>query len=60
MARLSRAGLFMLSAFDPVGVAGRLYWYSVFPLHLFVFGGMLRGIARRAVPGGGGPPGAAR
>jgi uncharacterized protein YbjT (DUF2867 family) len=34
--------------FDPVGVAGRLYWYSVFPLHVFVFGGMLRGIARRA------------
>ncbi|MSR20465.1 MAG: SDR family oxidoreductase [Gemmatimonadetes bacterium] len=42
--------------FDPVGVAGRLYWYSVFPLHLIVFGGMLRGIARRAVEGGAVPP----
>lgn len=34
--------------FDPVGVLGRAYWYSVFPLHQIVFGGMLRGIARRA------------
>jgi hypothetical protein len=34
--------------FDPVGVLGRAYWYSVFPLHQIVFGGMLRGIARSA------------
>jgi uncharacterized protein YbjT (DUF2867 family) len=35
--------------FDPLGVFGRAYWYSVFPLHELVFGGMLRGIARAAV-----------
>jgi len=34
--------------FDPVGLQGLLYWYSVFPLHQFVFSGMLRGIARAA------------
>jgi uncharacterized protein YbjT (DUF2867 family) len=36
------------ATFDPKGVLGRAYWYSVFPLHEFVFGGMLRGIASRA------------
>ncbi len=34
--------------FDPRGVLGRLYWYALVPLHALVFGGMLRGIARRA------------
>lgn len=34
--------------FDPVGLLGLLYWYSVYPLHQFVFAGMLRGIARAA------------
>ncbi|MEO7651745.1 MAG: SDR family oxidoreductase [Bryobacteraceae bacterium] len=33
------------ATFDPKGLLGRAYWYSVFPLHLFVFGGMLQGIA---------------
>ena len=35
--------------FDPVGVLGRLYWYSIWPLHGLVFRGMVRGIARAAV-----------
>lgn len=34
--------------FDPRGLWGRLYWYGLVPLHGLVFGGMLRGIARRA------------
>ena len=34
--------------FDPVGLWGLLYWYSVYPLHQLVFAGMLRGIARSA------------
>ncbi len=34
--------------FDPVGLFGILYWYSVYPLHQFVFAGMLRNIARAA------------
>ena len=34
--------------FDPVGLAGLLYWYLVYPLHQLVFAGMLRGIAHAA------------
>jgi uncharacterized protein YbjT (DUF2867 family) len=34
--------------FDPLGLAGLLYWYSIFPLHQFVFAGMLRNIANAA------------
>jgi hypothetical protein len=34
--------------FDPSGLAGLLYWYGVYPLHVLVFRGMLREIAARA------------
>ena len=34
--------------FAPKGVAGFLYWYSLFPIHKFIFDGMLRNLARRA------------
>jgi hypothetical protein len=34
--------------FDPIGLQGLLYWYSVYPFHQFVFSGMLRGIAHAA------------
>jgi len=33
--------------FDPAGLAGRLYWYGILPLHTLVFSGMLAGIAAR-------------
>ncbi len=36
------------ATFDARGVLGRAYWYSVCPLHEFVFSGMLRAIAARA------------
>jgi uncharacterized protein YbjT (DUF2867 family) len=36
------------AVFDPVGLAGLLYWYGIFPLHRLVFEGTLREIARRA------------
>ena len=32
--------------FDPVGLAGLLYWYGIYPLHAFIFRGMFRGIIR--------------
>lgn len=32
--------------FDPAGVVGLAYWYLLYPLHQFVFRGMLLGIAR--------------
>ena len=34
--------------FDPVGVAGLLYWYSLFAVHGLVFGRMIKAIALRA------------
>ena len=36
------------ASFDPVGLAGFAYWYSVWPLHQIVFEGMLRRIGARA------------
>ena len=36
----------MTLVFDPVGVWGRLYWYSVYPFHYLVFNGMFKGIVR--------------
>ncbi len=40
--------LTMTARFRPKGVLGLAYWYSVLPLHNFVFGGMLKGIKRVA------------
>jgi len=31
--------------FDPAGLAGLLYWYALYPVHRWIFGGMLRTIA---------------
>jgi uncharacterized protein YbjT (DUF2867 family) len=32
--------------FDPVGLLGLIYWYTLYPLHHMVFAGMLRGIMK--------------
>ena len=34
--------------FDPAGLAGLLYWYALYPVHYWIFKGMLREIAVRA------------
>jgi uncharacterized protein YbjT (DUF2867 family) len=34
--------------FDPLGLSGQLYWYLLYPVHVMIFGGMLRAIAARA------------
>ena len=31
--------------FDPAGLAGLLYWYTLYPVHRWIFSGMLREIA---------------
>lgn len=36
------------ASFDPLGLWGILYWWSVWPLHQWVFEGMIRAIRRRA------------
>jgi hypothetical protein len=37
--------LFQTATFRPLGLWGRLYWYSVMPFHAFIFKGMLRNIS---------------
>ncbi len=34
--------------FDPLGLAGLIYWYTLWPLHSYVFRGMLRRVAAAA------------
>jgi hypothetical protein len=36
------------AVFDPQGLGGLAYWYAIWPLHEFVFAGMLAGIRRQA------------
>jgi uncharacterized protein YbjT (DUF2867 family) len=36
------------ASFDPVGLSGLVYWYAISPAHHFVFGGMLRNLAKAA------------
>ena len=33
--------------FDPAGVWGLLYWYALYPIHRWIFAGMLRSIAAK-------------
>ncbi|MBN2126296.1 MAG: DUF2867 domain-containing protein, partial [Deltaproteobacteria bacterium] len=40
-----RTELLQLSRFLPRGLFGILYWYALYPLHQWVFRGMLRAIA---------------
>ena len=37
------------ATFRPHGIFGRLYWYALFPFHLFIFKGLANAIVRRAV-----------
>ena len=34
------------ATFRPLGLSGRLYWYSVLPFHSFIFKGMINNIIR--------------
>ncbi len=38
--------LVQTATFRPLGLYGRLYWYSVLPLHSIIFSGMIRKLAR--------------
>jgi len=37
--------------FDPLGLAGLLYWYALYPVHALIFRGMLRNLAQEAGAG---------
>jgi uncharacterized protein YbjT (DUF2867 family) len=39
--------LHQTATFRPLGLWGRLYWYSVLPFHGFIFRGMIRNIANK-------------
>ncbi|QNK63221.1 SDR family oxidoreductase [Pedobacter sp. PAMC26386] len=49
--RIDNKNLLMQTAtFRPLGIRGRLYWYSVLPFHAFIFRGMMQNIARYRQP----------
>lgn len=43
-----RSIIHQTAIFDPAGLLGKLYWYSLWPLHQYLFGGMIRALARAA------------
>jgi len=44
--RISDGKLYQTATFRPLGLRGRLYWFSVLPFHGIVFSGMSKKIAR--------------
>lgn len=38
--------------FDPTGILGRVYWYGIYPVHVFLFKALLAAIAARATRAG--------
>jgi uncharacterized protein YbjT (DUF2867 family) len=52
------ATLIQTAIFAPKGLTGLLYWYLLYPIHAWIFSGMIRAIERRARSTGdlGNPP----
>lgn len=46
--------------FDPIGLSGLAYWYTLVPVHTIVFRAMIRAIARRACEHASGSPASSR
>jgi hypothetical protein len=44
--RISENKLQQTATFRPLGLWGRMYWYSVLPFHAFIFRGMIKRIAQ--------------
>jgi len=40
--RIENNMLYQTATFRPLGLWGRMYWYSILPLHAIVFGGMIK------------------
>ena len=38
--------LYISAIFDPNGILGRVYWYTLYPAHFFIFNGLLRKIKK--------------
>jgi hypothetical protein len=43
-----QATIHQTAIFDPAGLGGLLYWYALYPIHRWIFAGMLRAIADQA------------
>lgn len=43
--KLQNNRIVQTATFRPLGLAGRLYWYSLLPFHGFIFGGMIKQLA---------------
>lgn len=48
--RIKDDKLIQTATFRPKGIFGRLYWYSVYPFHEFIFKGMINGITKTTKP----------
>jgi len=46
--RIKGKELCQTATFRPLGLWGRIYWYSVLPFHAFIFRGMIKGIAQNS------------
>ncbi|SMO39882.1 SDR family oxidoreductase [Fodinibius sediminis] len=46
--KIADGTLYQTATFRPLGVWGRLYWYMLLPIHLFIFKGMIHKIANPA------------
>lgn len=44
--KIEKDELVQTATFRPLGLLGRVYWYSVFPLHGFIFGGMIKNLMK--------------
>ena len=41
--------LIQTAFFEPKGLPGLLYWYSLYPIHGIIFKGMVRRLGERAI-----------
>ena len=48
----AETALRLTAIFDPHGLAGRAYWYALYPVHHLIFEGMLRRIGLAAIASG--------
>ena len=44
--KIEKGELVQTATFRPLGLLGRVYWYSVFPIHGFIFGGMIKNLIK--------------
>ena len=46
MRRENKLQLFQTATFRPRGIWGRIYWYTVWPFHYFIFNGMINNLTK--------------